>query len=580
MLRELFRPVQPRGEVVCFSARSRSWLEAELGRIGAEPVGLGIGEPDVFVEESLKVGLSQTERAQLELPFERPVPAEDVQQDLWPEDLISRVGCTAVNKIAAGSGPRVDERDFLGIVTTPVLEEARNRARHLELRDLSTMQKAFRRTLVDVSSARSPQKVLWGEEPCVDALRLRYVGHIDWKIAHERRSADDVVWLGALEWLGRRFAGDGSKAPPKTRRVLATSVAASSGYRKALELLRSWPGKDWRFTWGSLIALRCVFDGWMVPDVVSSLIPPRMDLVPRLRKDSPWVPLSFALRWALQHGHQAGVVFALSAILTTAFRRSLESAAEQEGLRIGPPPWGSGALRKEQMVVFSDLLGRLCEKGWSPWKERPLKAAEEGTDLDLSELASILRRVLGGLDRFHFGLLCLDEHLLHATLFTLLGNLPSARVHLALSVRSPLKRGLAPPLKIEHSDRTLQRFLESSPLGSERAGVYSAIEGTPDPNVALGTPVWSFSDHLGDVASAFMRARKGPAFRSVRSLLQREDLKKAVRPYWLLSGRDKAGLVASMKWAGGLEPYPEEEAWWGFLESQARQVLEEKPWAC
>jgi hypothetical protein len=132
--------------------------------------------------------------------------------------------------------------------------------------------------------------------------------------------------------------------------------------------------------------------------------------------------------------------------------------------------------------------------------------------------------------------------------------------------------------EIDENEPLLRNFLESSPLGSERAKVYSALEGTPDPSVALGTPVWSLSDHLGDVASVFMRAGKGPALRSVRALLQRQDLKKIVRPYWLLSGRDKAGLVAAMKWAGGLEPYPDEEAWWEFLESQAQQVLGESPW--
>ena len=468
--------------------------------------------------------------------------------------------------------PIIGRSAFLKILTERTFEDAEVVARRLDCGSLSESHKALRRSLVDATSARSHRNVAWGEQTCVDALRLRFVGHLDWKVHEHRPPLDEVVWIGALEWLGQRLVerGDAHRIPQRARRALAAAVASTSGYRRAFELVRACRGRktfpDRRtFGWTSLVALRCVFDGWILPDVVSFLIPPAA--TKKLRKRSPWLPLCLALRWAVEHRHQAGVVFLLSALMTTAFRRSLENAAVSKDLEIELAPWGCGSLpRAESVQLVRDLTAR----GWRPWRE-----AEAETGLELSKLAALLQGVLG-VESFEGALVFLDEHLLHAALFTLMGNTLSARVHLASSMRSPLTRPASDSIAANDDSSALWDFLERASLGSEGDRIYTALEHTPDPNVALGTPVWAVANHLSEAAQASMRGGKSKAFRSVRSLLQRKDLLKTVEPYWLLGRRDKERLLTAMKWIGRHEPYPNEEAWWAFLESHAEQVLSDR----
>lgn len=461
-------------------------------------------------------------------------------------------------------------RAFMKILSERSYEVADQVARRLDRECLPESPEALRRSLADASSARSHRNVAWGEQSCVDALRLRFVEHLDWKVREHRPALEEVVWTGALTWLGKRvLERDGAyQIPQRARRAMAVAVAASSGYRRSFEFVRAGYGKgplrDARsFGWTSLVALRCVFEGWIVPDVVSHLIPPASNK--RLRKDSLWLPLCLALRWAVEHRHEAGVVFLLSAMTTTAFRRRLATEAVKKGLETQFAPWGCGSLPRIDTVT---LLRDLTAKQWRPWRK-----VEDETDIDLSGFVALLQEMLGA-DSFETVLLFFDEHLLQATLFALLGNTLSARINMASSIRSSLTRSVFYSIVEKNQANVLWDYLENVSLGSERARVYTALEKTPDPNVALGTPVWAVANHLSDVASVSARTGKSKAFRSVRSLLERKDLLKVAEPYWLLGRRDKERLLIAMKWIRRNEPYPKEEVWWEFLDSHAKQVLD------
>ena len=229
-------------------------------------------------------------------------------------------------------------------------------------------------------------------------------------------------------------------------------------------------------------------------------------------------------------------------------------------------------MQKSLRALFAD--------GWDPWEQDEAIFVVLAAELDLRALDELLGDYLE-VDCATLSLLYFDDSLLHAAFFALIGNAISAKSCLGSAPRTPVWNLIRAELwhRVTRGDNFSQRFrtfLESCPLSKERQEIYDALKRTPDPSVALGTPYWTAGENLGGIAATLVRKGKMSLLRSVRTVLQRQDLRERVEPFWILQKEDERDLLAALRWAATSETYPPLLDWFPILDGLAQEVLEER----
>jgi hypothetical protein len=313
--------------------------------------------------------------------------------------------------------------------------------------------------------------------------------------------------------------------------------------------------------------------GWA--DVVRCLIP--AENWRRLPGgESPWLRARLALQAALEKENDGGVVLLLSAFLSAAFRASFQATLRERELGNVVT---QGRNSPDLELIVWRTLGEFLADGWDPWEQEEAMFVSEGTELDLCALDELLGDYLE-VERATLSLLYFDDSLLRAALFALIGNAVSAKSCLGSAPRTSLcnliRAGLWHRVTGgQHFSQGFRTLVESCPLSKERQEIYHALQKTPDPSLALGTPYWTAGENLGGVAATLVRTGKMSLLRSVRTVLQRQDLRERVEPFWILHKKDERDLLAALRWAATYETYPPLSDWLPILDGLAQEVLEE-----
>ncbi|HSF18750.1 MAG TPA: hypothetical protein VLK65_24715 [Vicinamibacteria bacterium] len=438
---------------------------------------------------------------------------------------------------------------------------------------LTESHESLYRVLCSANEGRVPRRFAWSSHPCADALRVRHL-----KRRPSFGEASRMTWYGALRWVGRRALDrdDLADGPENSRKCVALAVASAAGYRRAVELLPAWfpdgpSAKPSTKRWCSLLVMRAAIEEKrFTPETVPYLVPA---VTAKLRPND-CVPLAAAFRSAVQERHEGGAVFFLAAIMTTAFRCALTNAAEETAdCARHLPTWGRGAIGAEQMSVLSASLARLADATWNPWQEPVARRLQDIVRFDLEAIEQRLVALLGDARPPAFWFAFLDDAVLNASLFTLFGNTVSARIHLQRS-QTPGSRGLQ--YRLESISRSggdpesVWSLLERSIRG--RADTVADLLRTPDPVVALGTPIWALNEGLGKIAPLALKEGRMRELSAVRALFHRQELRDRLAPFWILRKNELRSVLDALVWVGSGEPYPSEREWLEFLEVLAEEA--------
>ena len=509
--------------------------------------------------------------------FRRP---RTLRPESLPESLFGRAGLSSLYRVTRNQlspvffYPGSLESRALRFLSEPDPERSNRKLQRIGAGLLTKAHESLYRSLSSASEGRARRHLTWSRDPCADALRIRYL-----MSRPTASGVSEMAWYGALRWAGNRALdrNDLADVPEGARRCLALAVASAAGYRRAVELLPHWfpdgpPKEPVPRRWSALLVMRAAIEEKrFVPETVPYLVPSVTTKL-RLRE---CVPVTAALRCAVRERHEGGTVFLLAAIMTMAFRCSLARAADGYGFAVDLPAWGQGALSPEQVSVLSRRLPLLANRGWSPWRDPVAKRFQESLGIDLEGIDRLLIALLHDATPPSSWFLYLDDALLKAALFLLLGKTVSARLHLGGGY--PASTALNDRARIPDASRAgaeaLWLLLEQST--QNRRDTVEDLLRTPDPNVILGTPIWAIENGLGKMAPLALQDGRMKGLSAVRALLQRGELRDRLAPYWILRKREVAGVIRGLLWVSSKNAYPSEEQWLEFLERLSEEALAE-----
>jgi hypothetical protein len=423
-------------------------------------------------------------------------------------------------------------------------------------------------TAVTTEPTRLPG--FWGEEPALDALRLDDIGDLG------SGAMPEISWDGFLEWAGRALLADPARLPEETVPAAVAAIAASSGWRRALEACSSRlpEGPLGERSAGALAsaALRAALEGVLLPGQVRWLIPigdAKSDAKDAARQ-AAWRPALLALRAFREHGNEAGVVHLTAALVAGHFRWALRTEARRQDMPVEVPPWGAPPLSPAAQETLLQAVRWVSDT--DPWRTGvPWPRDWGGPDGPL--LATWLTRLLHGRTELA-RLALLDDRLCLAVVWGLLGRPQSALAQLDgwktapifAEAREAVRRGIA-----GWPDLDLPR---ERPRGPELDDVFRTLSSTPDPSVVLGSPHWMLPGGRGAHTNRLMKQGRRDDARHLRTILDRPDVRRKLEPLWVLTGpEDTASVLALGRWLAPRAPSPSEKDWIAFLEWQCRTTL-------
>jgi hypothetical protein len=424
----------------------------------------------------------------------------------------------------------------------------------------------------ELASGRAPVAGFWGDEPCVDALRLRLA---------RSGTADDIVarigFEGFYAWAGPRIGPEElGRMPPDLVPDAAAAVAATSGYRRAFELVAvraasSLPG-DEALHASRLLALRCALGGTFFPSLVRFLIPP---IGERLDRPSPeaWEPALLALHAYRLAGHEAGTTHVAAAVVATVVRDQIARMARRSQPDYRPREWGAPPPTREmdaehrQMVA---LVGVLLTQLWWTY-ERPWP--EGWAAPDPVKVERRVSKVLGASGGPAYDVF-LDDSLAVAACHALLGHTPSARATLAASRTPdafvPARDRLSRALERGAFDGNPSPVVDTA-LARDFLGRLERLRNTPDP-AEFGSPDWRRPDLRGRLLSRLQeRGPRGLAL-ALRTVLGKgfDELDR----FWLAPIAPRRAAVAALAvWLDRQAPVmPTDRDFVLFLEDRCREL--------
>jgi hypothetical protein len=428
------------------------------------------------------------------------------------------------------------------------------------------------------SVAKEPQHLpgFWGEEPALDALRLRGLGGTGATGAVGATGAAQMPWDGFLEWAGRAVLADTARLPEDALPAAVAAMAASAGWRRALEACSSRvpDGPLGARSSGALASLtmRAAFDGVLLPGAVRWLIPggdATSSDADEAWQAAAWRPALLALRAFREHGNDAGIVHLTAALVAGHFRWGLRTAARRQKIDVAVPRWGAPPLSATAQETLRGAALWLSDA--DPWSQSVPWPREWGGP-DGPWLATWLTRLLRGRSDLAL-LVLLDDRLCLAVAWGLLGRAQSALAQLDgwktapvfAEAREAVRQGLPgwPELGLP----------PERPRGPELDDLFRTLASTPDPSVALGSPHWMLPGGRGAHTNRLLKHGRRDEARRLRTILDRPDVRQKLEPLWILTGpEDTASVVALARWLAGRVPSPSESEWIAFLEWQCRQT--------
>jgi hypothetical protein len=424
----------------------------------------------------------------------------------------------------------------------------------------------------DLAFGPSPFEAFWGDQPCVDSLRLRLCRSVP---------ADDVAetlgWEGFYTWAGARLGPEEmNRLPAELLPDAAAAVAAGHGYRRAFELLvprASSPesgGEVVRVI--RLLALRCALSGLFFPSLVRFLLPQAA----RRAEEHPsaaWEPAILALHAYRLSGHAAGTTHLAAAIVSTVVRDQVGRIARRSLPEFRPREWGAPPPTPEmeaehrKVVAVAGIL--MTQLFWT--YERPWPEAWCGPDVVFIE--SRVSTALGGSGGPAHDVF-MDDSLAVAACHALQGHTPSARATLSSTrtpeVFVPARDRLARALERGAFDES-KAPIAGATLAREFQGLLDRLRNTPDP-AEFGSPDWRRDELRGRLLSRLQqRGPRGLAL-ALRTVLGKGFAE--LGRFWLAPATPRSAALAALAvWLDGQAPViPSDRDFILFLDDMCRQV--------
>jgi hypothetical protein len=469
---------------------------------------------------------------------------------------------------------RSPESDLVFLLSSATTGAAARAEQALRAHGLSGAAAELVARVGDLASGRAPLSGFWGDEACVDALRLR--------LARSGLGEGTVARIGLegfYAWAGPRLGPEEiARVPAELLPDAAAAVVSTAGYRRALELVAarepaSEPCAIARRTM-RLLALRCALGGLFFPSLVGHLIPGATERPDDAPASTAWEPALLALHAYRLAGHEAGATHLAAAIVSTLVRDQIGRMGRRVVPGYRPREWGAPAPRQEaeaehRRVVA--LVGVLLTQLWwtykSPWPE----------GWGAPDPAQVERRVAKALGQSGGPAydVFLDDALAVAACHALLGHTPSAHATLAASrtpeVFVPARDRLARALERGAFDRIAAPLVDAAPT-RDFHGVLERLRNTPDP-AEFGSPDWRRPDLRGRLLSRLQKhGPRGKAL-ALRTVLGKgfDELDR----FWLAPIVPRRTEVAALAvWLDRQAPVmPSERDFVLFLDGQCRELV-------
>jgi hypothetical protein len=469
---------------------------------------------------------------------------------------------------------RSPERDLLFVLSSATMEAAARAERDLQSRALQGEAARLVSEVSDLAFGPAPLEGFWGDQPCVDSLRLRVA-----RSSPKDDVAASLGWEGFYAWAGSRIGPDElSRLPAELLPDAAAAVAAVHGYRRAFELLAaraSSPdasGEALRVT--RLLALRCALSGLFFPALVRFLLPTASARIEESASASAWEPAMLALHAYRLSGDVAGATHVAAAIVSTMAREQFGRIARRSLPAYRPRAWGAPpptremeAEHRQVVAVVGVLVNQLFWTYECPWPEGWCGPDVIATSRRVSE-------ALGGMGPAHD--VFMDDSLALAAGHALQGHTPSARATLASTriaeVFGPARDRLARSLDSGTFDARAAPIVGTA-LSRDFQGLLERLRHTPDP-AEFGAPDWRRDALRGRLLSRLQQ--KGPRglALALRTVLGPAfgDLDR----FWLAPSVPRSAALAALAvWLDRQAPLiPSDRDFILFLDEKCRQMTE------
>lgn len=474
--------------------------------------------------------------------------ANPTSPECYPIRILWPVGSSCFNHLFHRNGTKIREH-ALGLLSAPTLAEAESHAKALSKLPCTMPQRRILGAVYDMALKKPAGGLLWNHAEFIDALRMR---HIRSKLFTQRSrllEVSDLEWAGSLHWLGNQISGIHAEiVDEKTRRIATTAVASVAGYRSAIAFLfsvkpKNVPTTAEEFRWHSACALRAVLDGGVIPEVASCLIPPSSS-GNLCQSDSAWLPFKLCISFIVERQQTDALVLILAELLSSSFRNRL--AFRQRRLFFSRPcllPFDI-AWTDTEFAEAKSILQIVSSMNWNPWEQEYARLFQKHTAVDLLAIDGHIRKLLHGRISI-LPYVYMNRSLLTSALFAIVGNDVSARTALAACGASEIWtapcKTLYDSINLSMAHTDPGSYLSSHQLADpDLQSLLMQIRETVEPNIALGTPIWSVADSLSKWAVRLTGSGRMVLFRQLRTLLTRSDLCERLDRWMMLTTENRA----------------------------------------
>ncbi len=469
----------------------------------------------------------------------------------WP------MGISCFDHLFQRNGKQVWEH-ALGLLSAPTLADAEGHARALSKLPRSLPQTRVLEAVNEMAFGNSDKDLLWGNTEFIDVLRLRHIRSKVSKQGPRLFEISDMEWAGSLHWLGKQIA----EAQPqvvneKTRRIATTAVASVAGYRAAIEFLagvrhNNAPIKMEEFGWQSACALRAVLEGGMIPEIAMCLIPPSAS-GNLCQSTSGWRAFKLSMLRISERQQTNALVIILAELISTSFRNRL--ALLQRRLFHAPGTllpfdvaWGSSDYHQARSI-----LSKMGGSNWNPWDNGYADLLRKYTAVDLHTIDADIRKLIAGRISI-LPYVYMNRFLVASAIFAISGNDISAATALAAcggaNIWTVPAKAMNDCIQSAQGHKDPCAYLSLPQLSDpELCSLLKQIKETVEPNVTLGTPIWSVEESLSKWSVRLVKSGNTTLFRQLRTLLSRRDLCEKLEPFLMLTPEYRAAYERFM---GGL----------------------------
>lgn len=469
-----------------------------------------------------------------------------------PEDYPVRIwwpmGISCFDHLFQRDGKQVREH-ALGLLSAPTLADANGHVRTLLRSRRSLPQTRVLEAVNCIAFGTSAEDLLWDTTEFIDALRLRHIRSKMSKQGPQLFEVSDMEWAGSLHWLGKHI----DEAQPqlvneKTRRIATTAVASVAGYRAAIEFLarvtpNNAPIKTMEFRWHSACALRALLEGGVNPEIAICLIPPSGS--GNLCQSTPdWLAFKLAMLWISEQRQTNALVSILAELISTSFRNRLSSLQRRlfhtpGNLLPFDVAWSSSDYRQARSIL--SIIGDL---NWNPWGNGYADLLRKHSAVDLQIIDADIRKLIAGRISI-LPYVYMNRFLLASAIFAIMGNDVSAATALAACGDAEIwivpRKAMSDCIKLVQVRKDPRAYLSLFLLADpELSSLLRQIKETVEPNISLGTPIWSVEESLSKWAVRLIKTGKTTLFRQLRTLLSRRDLCEKLEPFMMLTQEYRA----------------------------------------